>query len=207
VTSHRSTQTSLSSTGSTSISPKSGRPPVAGGSVLDRLVGAWLPSVVLSGGWEPEMNIGEFVHEHLVVVYVYPGCGSDTEDTGDPDGIPQADAVQHRVFRDRGADFEAHESRVLGISSQSKQAQRQAARANRVSHTLLCDSELKLAAELGLPTFTRHDAYWYERITLVVRRGRIVKAFFPVVSAARSAAQVIAWLTVHEGLPRVDDAS
>lgn len=197
MTSHRHTRTSPGSIGSNSIGLELEGLPGAGCSVLDRLVGARLPSVVLSGGWEPELNIGEFAREHLLVFYVYPGCGSDTEDTDNPDGIPQADAVQHRVFRDHDLDFEAHDCRVVGMSSQSKQAQRQAALAGRVSHTLLCDPELKLAAEFGLPTFRRFDADWYERITLVARRGRIVKGFYPVSSAARSAAQVIAWLTIH----------
>jgi peroxiredoxin len=194
------------SAGSASISPTSGRQPGAACWVLDRVAGVWLPSVVLSGGWEHDLNIGEFAHEHLVVVYVYPGCPSDSEDADDLDGIPHADAVQRRVFRDHDPDFEAHDCRVLGISSQSQQAQRQAALASRISHTLLCDPELKLAAELGLPTFRHFDADWYERITLVARRGRIVKAFYPVSSAARSAAQVIAWLTIHGDLRGPGDA-
>jgi peroxiredoxin len=99
---------------------------------------------VLSGGWESEPNIGAFAREHTVAVYVYPGCGIDAEDVDDAEGIPWADAAQHRAFRDYAPDFEARECCVLGISSQGKRAQGQAALANRVSHTLLCDPELRL---------------------------------------------------------------
>jgi peroxiredoxin len=165
--------------------------------LVERLAGARLPSVELSGGWETALNIGEFAHGYPVVIYLYPGCSGDP---GDREDTAQADAIQHRAFRDHQPGFEAREYRVLGISSQTKQAQRQTALANRISHMLLCDPELKLAAELRLPTFRRDDGSWYERLTLVIRGGHVVKAFFPVSSAARSAAQVVAWLTVHGDL-------
>ena len=67
-------------------------------------------------------------------------------------------------------------------------------------HTLLCDPELELARELGLPTFTRGASRGYERLVLVAGRGRIEKVFFPVANASRSAAQVLAWMTL-QGTP------
>jgi peroxiredoxin len=190
----RTTRTSADSPWVPGLSAGPLLPLDAGFSLMDRLAGVRLPSVALGGGWETPLNLGEFAHEQPVAIYVYPGCSSRV---GDREDTAQADAVQHRAFRDHAPDFEGHGYRVLGISSQTKQAQRQTALANRISHTLLCDPDLKLAAELHLPTFTCHDGSWYQRLTLIVRRGRIVKAFFPVSSAARNAAQVIAWLTIH----------
>jgi peroxiredoxin len=90
----------------------------------------------LGGGWETPLNLGEFASEHPVAIYLYPGCSSEV---GDREDTAQEDAVQHRAFRDHVPDFEAHGYRVLGISSQTKQAQRQTSLANRISHTLLCD--------------------------------------------------------------------
>jgi peroxiredoxin len=192
--SHRYTPPSADSINLPRLRTIAGSSVEADGSLVDRLAGARLPSIELGGGWESPLNIGEFAREHPVVIYLYPGCSSDV---GDREDTPQADATQHRAFRDHAPDFEAHQYRVLGISSQTKQAQRQTALANRVAHMLLCDPDLKLAAEFRLPTFPRNDGSWYQRVTLVVCGGHIVKTFFPVSNAARNAAQVIAWLTMH----------
>jgi peroxiredoxin len=86
---------------------------------------------------------------------------------------------------------------VVGISSQSKEAQRQTALANRLTHLLLCDPELQLARTLGLPTFTRYQECWYQRLVLVVVSGHVEKVFFPVANASHSAAQVLAWMLLQ----------
>jgi hypothetical protein len=70
-------------------------------------------------------------------------------------------------------------------------------RAIGVPHRLLSDPGLELAELLGLPTFAVAGRAWYERLMLVACGARIEKAFFPVSSGARSAAQVIAWMTMH----------
>jgi hypothetical protein len=68
----------------------------------------------------------------------------------------------------------------------------QSATNDRISRLMLTDPELQFAQELELPTFTVDGASWYYRLTLVARGGTIDKAFFPISSAARSAAQVVA---------------
>jgi peroxiredoxin len=56
---------------------------------------------------------------------------------------------------------------------------------------------MTLPEALELPTFEADGTRWYERLTLVVGSGRVQKAFFPVASAARSAAQVLAWMQIQ----------
>jgi peroxiredoxin len=109
------------------------------------------------------------------------------------------DAIQHRAFRDRQPEIEAAGYRVIAISSQSEQAQRRVVAENRLTHRLLSDPKLTLARELKLPTFPLDGARWYRRLMLVTSEGHVQKAFFPVSSPARSADQVIAWMTIQEG--------
>lgn len=172
--------------------------------VADRLVGLEIPSVVLGGGWEQAVDLYEFACQWPVVIYLYPGCSGSAGDRGE---TVLLDAAQHRAFRKHQRDLEAHNYRAVGVSSQSKESQRQAAFTGRVSHKLLRDPELELARALGLPTFMRDGAGWYERLVLVASGGRVEKAFYPVSNPARSAAQVIAWLALR-GVPSgVGDAA
>jgi peroxiredoxin len=162
--------------------------------LAERLVGLAIPSVVLDGGWEPPMNLRDFASHTSSVVYFYAGCGSLPADHKETALI---DAAQHRAFAKHQQDFEARGHVVVGISSQSKGAQRRTALANRLTHLLLCDPELQLARALGLPTFTRYEECWYQRLVLVVISGHIEKAFFPVANASRGAAQVLAWMLLQ----------
>ncbi len=172
--------------------------------LADSLVGLELPSAVLSGGWERPLDLRKFAREHGVVLYFYPGSSSpeDGEETA------MMDAAQHRAFGHHQLDLEARRYIAIGISSQSKDSQRQSVLANRVSHKLLCDPGLQLARQLALPTFTRDGACRYQRLMLVASEGLIEKVFFPVTNASRSAVQITTWMTVR-GIPpgAVDDAS
>jgi peroxiredoxin len=172
----------------------SGMNPSQAHRLADRLTGLRLPSVVLSGYRGLPLDLCEFAHTFPLVVYLYPGgCWSpeDGEDT------PLVDAVQHCAFRDHQPALEARKYRAIGISSQFLNAQRETALASGVSHTLLRDPELLLARELGLPTFSADGGCWYRRLMLVTSGAQVEKAFFPVSAAGRSAAQVIAWVTMQ----------
>jgi len=168
--------------------PAEGRPLAA------RLAGLPIPHVLLSSFQVSPVDLAQHANEFPLVIYFYPG-GSSSPDDGH-DG-PMMDAAQHRAFRDHHPDFVAHECRAIGISSQSEQAQQKSAGTIGISHLLLTDPELQLAQELELPTFTVDGKSWYQRLTLVASHGTIDKAFYPVPSAARSAAQAIAWMQVH----------
>jgi peroxiredoxin len=160
----------------------------------DRLVGVDIPSVILRSSDEFPLNLRQFASGFRLVVYLYPGASSSPQDGED---TPLVDSVQHRAFRDHQPELEARGYRAIGISSQPEEARRRAVVENRLTHRLLGDPKLQLAQDLGLPTFTIDGVHWYRRLTLVASQGRIVKVFYPVSSAERSAAQVIAWMKLH----------
>jgi peroxiredoxin len=160
--------------------------------LTDRLTGRSIPSLIMAS-CKGAVNPKELGHGS-VVIYFYPGSKTSPDDGDD---TPMVDAVQHRAFRDHHDEMAARRFSIAGISSQPPQAQYASASANDLTHTLLTDPECRLAQELELPTFMLDGANWYQRLTLVASGGRIDKTFFPVTSAARSAAQVLAWLMVR----------
>lgn len=162
--------------------------------IADGLSGAALPPVQVDSSGEQRLNLCQFAGGYPLVIYVYPGCEWSPEDGPE---TPLMDAMQHRAFRDHQPDLETRGYRALGISSDPVKKQNRARIENRVAHGLFSDPSLQLAARLGLPTFPAHGTCWYRRLTLVIHEGIVVKAFFPVSSAARSAAQVIAWMKIQ----------
>jgi peroxiredoxin len=162
--------------------------------LADRLVGVPLPSVLLVSFREDPLDLRQLAQERPMVIYLFPGAHRSPTDG---EQTPLVDHAQHRAFCEHYADLAARGYGVVGISSQSTQSQKQSALAGHLIQRLFSDRELGLAAELELATFEVDGARWYQRLTLVVKDGRIEKAFFPVASAARSAAQVITWMRVQ----------
>jgi peroxiredoxin len=130
----------------------------------------------------------------VVALYFYPGA-ERSPDGGD--GTLLADAAEHRAFHVCLDDFVARSYRPVGISSESIRDQRASIAAHGLQHQLLCDHDLRIAAELNLPTFELEGVEHYRRLTLIAVRGVITKVFFPVADAGRSASQVLGWLQVH----------
>jgi peroxiredoxin len=159
-----------------------------GDPLLARLVGRRLPSLTLPSTGGEQLELAEL---DRAVLYFYPGYVCSPEGGYDS---PTLDEAQHRAFAHHWADFLSLNCMVLGVSSQSNDEQSVTASALGVGHPLLCDSDRLLAQELGLPTFTVDYIGWYCRLTLVVDRGVIARAFYPVTSATRSAAQAVRWM-------------
>jgi len=174
--------------------------------LADALVGRAIPSLRLTAFSGAPVTLPRDADVPLVI-YLYPGAG------GAPGGLSphgldwaapsaqavagrMADAAQHRAFDSHREQLrERFVVKVVGLSSEPKAVQHASVCADRLCHELWSDPELLLADALGLPTFTDEGARRYRRLTLVVSGGRIEKAFFPVESPQRSAAQVIGWLT------------
>ena len=162
--------------------------------VAEDLVGREMPSVVLDRYDGLALNLGQFAQGFPLVVYMYPAVGPFGESA---ENTAPIDAVQHQAFRDHQPDLEVRGYRVIGIGSQRPESLGREIFENRLSHMLLSDRQLQLADDLGLPTVIVAGRPRYLRLTLVVTRGHIEKVFFPVASAPRSAAQVIAWIKVQ----------
>ena len=129
------------------------------------------------------------------VVYCYPRTGRLGENLPQGwDEIPGARGCtpQSCAFRDHHGELQSLGARVFGLSPQDTGYQQEAAERLHLPFALLSDSELTFASALELPTFEGMDLI--ERLTLVVKHGRIEKVFYPVSPSGENASEVIAWL-------------
>ena len=163
----------------------------------DHLPGRSLPSLRLRATTRNEVDLGELGTEGTTVLFIYPRTGRPGEEL--PTGwdlIPGARGCtpQSCAFRDLHGEFAERGVEVVGMSAQSPEDQAEFAERVHLPFPVLSDVSLELAAALDLPTFSVDGMTLYARITLVIRDGEIVKAFYPVFPPDRNAADVLAWL-------------
>jgi peroxiredoxin len=165
----------------------------------DHLEGLAFPSLTFPSTPGEDVDLVSAARGTLVL-YCYPRTGRP----GEPlppgwDQIPGARGCtpQSCAFRDQFAELQALGARVVGLSSQSLDDQTEFAERVGLRHALLSDPELALAGALRLPTFEVAGMRLYRRLTLIARRGEIVKVFYPVFPPDRNAADVAAWLSVN----------
>jgi peroxiredoxin len=163
----------------------------------DHLPGRSLPSLRLRATTGESIDVADLGAEGTAVLFIYPRTGRPGEPL--PSGwdlIPGARGCtpQSCAFRDLHAEFAGRGVDVVGMSAQSPEDQAEFAERVHLQFPVLSDESLELARELGLPTFEVDGMTLYKRVTLVIRDGEIVKAFYPVFPPDRNAADVLGWL-------------
>lgn len=156
-----------------------------------------VPSVALTATDGTAVDLSE--RSGRMVVYCYPKTGRPDKDVI-PDGweqipgargcTPEACAFRehHRDLRERGV------GEVYGLSVQSTAYQREARDRLHLPFELLSDADLKFAGRLDLPSFEVTGERFLERITLVLRDGRIEHVFYPIFPPDEHAKEVLRWL-------------
>ena len=161
----------------------------------DHLEGRLVPPLYLETT-QGELNLAAAAAE-LLVLYVYPRTGRPgVEPPTGWDETPGARGCtpQSCGFRDWGEELRELGARVVGLSTQTLEDQREAAERLALLHAVAADPELRLGDALGLPTFEFGGRRLYKRLVLVAEAGRIVKVFYPVFPPDENAAEVLAWL-------------
>jgi peroxiredoxin len=161
--------------------------------VIDGLLSKPLPALEME--WMP----GEWIDisalgSDPLVLYCHPGAEPDAVVLDCEEQTLGADAAECRAFAEHSLELACLRHRVVGVSSQSASATLRLASAEALPHVVLSDDRLELAEEMGLPTFEVDGTCLYERLTLIVRDGRVEKVFYPVPDPATHAAEVAEWL-------------
>ncbi|MFG3140633.1 redoxin domain-containing protein [Streptomyces sp. NPDC048211] len=132
------------------------------------------------------------------IVYCYPLTGRPGTDL--PEGwnsIPGARGCTSEAcdFRDHHGDLvAAGASYVFGLSSQTTAYQQEVVDRLRLPFPMLSDTDFRLSAVLGLPTFEVGGVQLHKRLTLVIRDGVVEHVFYPVFPPNTHAQQVCGWL-------------
>lgn len=161
----------------------------------DHLWGVSLPKIVLPGTDGRDIDLAAL--EGTWVIYVYPMTGRPGVSLPDGwDEIPGARGCtpQSCSFRDHHEELRTLGSGVFGLSTQTRDYQREARDRLHLPFELLSDTSLQMKRALQLPTFTAGNMELYKRLTLIIRAHRIVKVFYPVFPSDRNVDDVLAWL-------------
>jgi peroxiredoxin len=162
----------------------------------DHLPGMRLPSVALPSTSGEPVDLSSLPGKTLV--YCYPRMGRPDENLPRGwDEIPGARGCtpQSCAFRDHHAELQTLSVRVFGLSTQDTGYQREAVERLHLPFELLSDEGLAFAKALGMPTFEVEGMTLIKRLTLVIRDGRIERAFYPVFPPGENAGEVVKWLS------------
>jgi peroxiredoxin len=160
------------------------------------LAGIKLPAVPLAATDGSTIDLATL--RGRTVVYVYPRTGRPGVNLPDGwDAIPGARGCtpQSCSFRDHFAELkQLGVARVLGLSTQDSDYQREAVDRLQLPFPVLSDADLKLTRALDLPTFTVAGMTLLKRMVFVIDNGVMSKVFYPVFPPDKSADEVIGWL-------------
>lgn len=161
----------------------------------NHLLGTSLPSLNLSSTSGQTVNLAQV--NDWVVIYCYPMTGKPGQTL--PLGwiqIPGAAGCtpQSCSFRDHYQELQTLKTKVFGISTQTKEDQKEAVERLHLPFELLSDASLKFAHSIRLPTFEIENLHLIKRVTIIAYKGQIVKYFYPIFPPDKNVQEVIAWL-------------
>jgi peroxiredoxin len=161
----------------------------------DHLVNAVVPTVALTATTGETVRLGEL--RGRTVLFCYPRTGRPGEEL--PPGwnaIPGARGCTPEAcgFRDAHHQFAELGVRVLALSTQPSDYQREMADRLHLPFPVLSDERLELTTALGLPTFDTSGWTLLKRLTLVIDDGRVSHVFYPVFPPDRHARELLDWL-------------
>jgi peroxiredoxin len=161
----------------------------------DHLLNAAVPPIALEATTGDIVRVDEL--EGRSVLFCYPRTGRPDEEL--PPGwnaIPGARGCTPEAcgFRDAYAQFADLGVRVLALSTQSPDYQREMAERLHLPFPVLSDERLEFTTALKLPTFETSGWILLRRLTLVIDDGRIAQVFYPVFPPDSHAAEVLGWL-------------
>ena len=161
----------------------------------DHLLNAAVPPIALKTTSGDTIRLDQL--DGRTVLFCYPRTGRPDEEL--PPGwnaIPGARGCTPEAcgFRDTHQQFADLGVRVLALSTQPSDYQREMADRLHLPFPVLSDERLELTTALGLPTFETSGWTLLKRLTLVVDGGRIEHVFYPVFPPDGHAPEVLDWL-------------
>lgn len=155
-----------------------------------------MPDVSLTTTDDKRINLSQLAGWN--VIFCYPMTGRPGFFI--PEGwvkIPGAAGCTPQAcsYRDNHAEFKRNGIGVYGLSSQTPEAQKEAAIRLELSYPLLSDSTHSLSLAMELPMFEVAGLKLIKRLTLIIKDGMIRKYFYPVFPPDKNVDEVIAWLS------------
>jgi peroxiredoxin len=161
----------------------------------DHLLDAVVPPIGLTSTTGETVRLDE--QAGRTILFAYPRTGRPDEELPPGwDAIPGARGCTPEAcgFRDAQAQFTELGGRVVALSTQDPEYQREMAERLHLPFPVLSDERLELTRALDLPTFETSGWTLLKRLTLVIDDGRVSHVFYPVFPPDGHAQEVLDWL-------------
>ena len=169
--------------------------PVDDGS-CDHLLGMMMPRMVLSSTKGHSLDICN-MDNNFVVLYLFPMIGMPgRSQPSEWDEIPGARGCtpQNITINEHLKDLLKYDSVPIGISTQPIGELSKISSIRNFSQVILSDNNLKLQQKLNIPTFRFENKIMYKRLTLIVKKSKIVEVFYPIFPPDKHIFEILKWL-------------
>jgi hypothetical protein len=161
----------------------------------DHLKGMKLPQVLLKATNGETINLGNI--QGRLVIYCYPMTGQPN--VALPDGWDQIAGArgctpQSCSFRDHYQDLKNLGAKVIGLSVQTSEYQKEMADRLHLPFPVVSDVDYQFQKALNMPTFVAGGMTLLKRVTLITNHSVIEGVHYPIFPSDSDAAWVMDYL-------------
>lgn len=162
----------------------------------DHLLGKTIPDMDFPSTKGNLQNISR-IDADFVILYLFPMIGMPGRSQPlEWDAIPGARGCtpQNITINEHLKDLLKYDSVPIGISTQPIGELSKISSMRNFSQVILSDNNLKLQQKLSIPTFRFENKIMYKRLTLIVKKSKIVKVFYPIFPPDKHIFEILKWL-------------
>ncbi|MGD1836432.1 MAG: peroxiredoxin [Nitrososphaeraceae archaeon] len=162
----------------------------------NHLLGMIIPDIKLESTKGGLLELKK-IESNFLILYFFPMMAiSEKKLPMGWDNIPGARGCtpQNIAINENMNDLLNYHVTTIGISTQSIIELANISLMRKFSQIILSDNKLKLKEKLNIPTFQIDNKIMYKRLTLVVKKSKIIKVFYPIFPPDKHIFEILNWL-------------
>ena len=162
----------------------------------NHLLGMMIPRVRLNSTKGRMLELASIDSEFLILYFFPMMFTSENLLPTNWNKIPGARGCtpQNMTINEYIDKIQYYKATIIGISTQSIEELTKISRKRKFSQTILSDTKLQFKEDLNLPTFRIGEKIMFKRTTLIVKKSKIVKVFYPIFPPDKHILEIIKWL-------------
>jgi len=162
----------------------------------DHLLGTTIPSMMFSSTHKDSLDVCT-IDTNFVILYFFPMMAISEKNLpvgwNDIAGA-RGCTPQNVTINEHNDDLLKFDATPIGISTQSIEELSQISSMRGFSQIILSDNCLKFKEKLNIPTFQVENQIFYKRLTLILKKSKIVKIFYPVFPPDKHIFEILKWI-------------
>jgi peroxiredoxin len=91
-------------------------------------------------------------------------------------------------------DLQRYGAIPIGVSTQPIDELSKISSTRNLLQMILSDNDLSLQQKLGIPIFQFENKTMYKRLTLILKKSKIIKVFYPIFPPDKHIFEILKWL-------------